>query len=120
MLRTIKRRTDKKNISELSKAIEHFKITSMVFGGLLVILWLLLPSTAVLRTFGYPENLSAIEGEAKVLALFQRYNLAIVRTGEVVQWFLFLFVWWFLTTLHSVAGIYKQAKEKSFPQQPAL
>ncbi len=105
-----KNRTNKQNITQLSKAIEHFKITSIVFGLLLVILWFSLPSTPSLKTFGYPEDISAIKGEAKVLRLFQEYNKAIVRTTEVLQWFLFLFIWWFLTTLFGVAKAYKEVR----------
>lgn len=73
---TIKNRRNKQNRTDFSKAIEHFKITSVIFGALLIILWLLLPSTPSLKTFGYPENLSAIKGDDKVLNLFQEYNKA--------------------------------------------
>lgn len=112
----IKNRSDKQNASELNKAIDYFKITSIVFGALLVILWLSLPSTPSLKTFYYPDDISAIKGDAKVLNLFQEYNKAIVRTTEVVKWFLFLFIWWFLTTLFGVAKAYKNSREKAFAQ----
>ncbi|RVT77529.1 hypothetical protein EOD40_06925 [Flavobacterium sufflavum] len=67
----IKNRSNKQNASELSKAIDHFKITSIVFGALLVVLWLSLPSTPSLKSFGYPDDISAIKGDAKVLNLFK-------------------------------------------------
>jgi heme/copper-type cytochrome/quinol oxidase subunit 2 len=113
---TIKNRSNKQNASELSKAIDHFKITSIVFGALLVVLWLSLPSTPSLKSFGYPDDISAIKGDAKVLNLFQEYNKAIVRTTEVLQWFMFLFIWWFLTILFGVAKAYKNSEEKAFAQ----
>ena len=109
----IKKRNNKQNSTELSKSIDHFKITSIVFGALLLILLLSLPSTPNLKTIGYPEDISAIKGDAKILNLFQEYNKAIVRTTEVLHWFLFLFIWWFLTTLFGVAKAYKNSGEKA-------
>jgi hypothetical protein len=91
-----------------------------VFGLLLGLLWLSLPSTPSLRTFGYPIDVAAIKGEAKVLHLLQEYNKAIVRTTEVLQWFLFLFIWWFLVTLYGVAKAYEDGSPKAFTRQAAL
>ena len=107
----LRARRNKQVGTELSNAIEHFKTTSVVFAGLLVVLSLSLPSTPSLKTFGYPEDISAIKSDAKVLSLFQKYNKAIVRTTEVLHWFLFLFIWWFLTTLFGVAKAYKPNSE---------
>lgn len=103
---------NKKDIDVFSKVIDHFKYTSIVFGFLLVVLWLSLPSTPSLKSFGYPEDVSAIKRDVDILRLFQEYNKAIVRTTEVLQWFLFLFTWWFLTTLFGVANAYKSGKGK--------
>lgn len=97
VLVTFSKRIKKRGGTELSKAIERFKITSIVFGGILLLLLLTLP-----RTFGFPKNLSTVKDDAEVLALFQAYNKAIVRTTEVLHWFIFSFVVWFLTTLNGV------------------
>ena len=97
VLVTFNKRIKKRGGTELSKAIERFKITSIVFGGILLLLLLTLP-----RTFGFPQNLSTVKDDAEVLALFQAYNKAIVRTTEVLYWFIFSFVVWFLTTLNGV------------------
>ena len=102
VLVTFNKRIKKRGGTELSKAIERFKITSIVFGGILLLLLFTLPSTYVLQTFGFPKNLSTIKNDAEVLALFQTYNKAIVRTTEVLYWFIFSFVVWFLTTLNGV------------------
>lgn len=106
--------------TELSKAIDHFRITCIVFAGLFIILFLSLPSTPSLKTFGYPKDVLAIKDDAKVLSLFQEYNKAIVRTTEVLYWFLFLFIWWFLATLIGLAKAYKNGSKKAFAQQAAL
>lgn len=101
---------NRKDATMLNKVIDHFKITSIVFGILLVILWLSLPSNPSLKSFGYPTTIADIKGDANMLRLFQSYNKAIVRTAEVLQWFLFLFTWWFLTTLFGIANAYKSDK----------
>jgi len=103
---------NKKDIPVLNKVIDHFKITSIVFGVLLIILWLALPSTPALKSFGYPKDVSAIKMDKDMLRLLQDYNKAIVRTTEVLQWFLFLFTWWFLSTLFGVANAYKSGKQR--------
>jgi hypothetical protein len=110
VLLVISIQSNKKDTSELSKAINHFKATSLLFGVLIIILYLSLPSTPSLKSFGYPEDISAIKKDTDILRLLQEYNKAIVRTTEVLQWFLFLFVWWFLTTLFGVAKAFKTVK----------
>ncbi len=102
VLMTFNKRIKKRGGTELSNAIERFKITSIVFGGILLLLLFTLPSTPTLQTFGFPKNLPTIKNDAEVLALFQAYNKAIVRTTEVLYWFIFSFVVWFLTTLNGV------------------
>jgi hypothetical protein len=104
---------NKQSASMLSKVIDLFKITSIIFGILLVILWLSLPSTPSLKSFGYPKDISAIKLDKDILRLFQEYNKAIVRTAEVLQWFLFLFTWWFLATLFGVVNAYKSSQNKT-------
>jgi len=105
---------NKKEASELSKALDHLKITSIVFGALLVLLWLSLPSTPALKSFGYPQDITAIKNDSQLLNMLQEYNRAIVRTTEVLQWFLFLFIWWFLTALFGVLRAYKQVSKQGF------
>ena len=94
------RKINKQSISILEKAIRHFKFTPIVFGSLVLILCLLLPVIASLSTFGYLTEISNVNNEAKILHYFQEYNTAIVRTTDVVKWFLFLFMWWFLSSLY--------------------
>lgn len=120
VLAVLKKRQQKKDISEISTAIEHFKMTAIVFGALLVMLWLLLPQTAVLQSFGYPDDVSSVSTNEKTLHLFQAYNRALVRTTQVLYWFLFLFIWWFLTTLFGVVSAFKAAEDKSFVQPATL
>ena len=40
-----------------------------------------------------------------LLDLLQNYNRALVRTTDVLYWFVFTFVWWFLTSYHDFAKV---------------
>ena len=116
LLLVIRIQSNKKDTSDFSKAIDHFKATSLLFGVLIIILYLSLPITASLKTFGYPEDIEVIKRDKDILRLLQGYNKSIVRTTEVLQWFLFLFVWWFLTTLFGVAKAFKTVKKNALAQ----
>ena len=61
--------SNKKDTTELSKAINHFKATSILFGVLIIILYLSLPSTPSLKTFGYPEDIEVIKRDKDILRL---------------------------------------------------
>lgn len=106
-----------KGFNDLNKLINHFIFSTVLFGCLTVILMLSLPITAVLKTFRFPNNVSDIKIETDVLNLFQQYNKAIVRTTEVVYWFLFLFVWWFLPNLIIFVWRVKKNKGIIFTKQ---
>lgn len=92
-------RTRRKQTNEVLRSIAIFKINLIIFGALLMILYLSLPVTPSLSTFGYPEDLSVIQDDKKLLHLLQTYNKALVRTTEVVHWFLFIFIWFFISIL---------------------
>jgi hypothetical protein len=104
----------------LNNLINHFIYTSVLFGCLTVILMLSLPTTPVLKTFGYPNNVSEIKIEKDMLRLLQQYNKAIVRTTEVLYWFLFLFVWWFLANLINLVWRVKKSGGITFTNQKEL
>jgi hypothetical protein len=103
---------DKQNLSKLDKGLSHFKISLIGASILLVVLWLCIPTTAALSTFGYPKDVSAINDDAKLLYLLQKQNIALVRTIEVLHWFLFLFIGWFLTNLITLLSAVKAEREK--------
>jgi hypothetical protein len=89
--------------TELSKAIAVLKFNVLCVGMFLVLLWFLLPITAVLSTFGYPASVNDIQRPDRVLKYLQDYNKALVRTTTVLYWFIFVFVWWFLATVYSLS-----------------
>ena len=112
LLLVLKNRNKRKNISKRKKALTNIYTSTTIFGGLLLILWLLLPTTASLQSFGYPENLNDIDSNAKMLELFQHYNLAIVRTTDVLHWFLFLFIWFFLVNSLQLISLFREDADK--------
>ena len=87
-------------------------------GIILMLFWFLLPHTAVLSTFGYPGTLNRLlPGEdvlpgTDVLTYLQEYNRALVRTIQVLFWFIFVFVWWFLLGLLEFSKIINEINGK--------
>jgi hypothetical protein len=86
----------------VARAWNEFKLSISAVGVLLIVLWFSLPSTPSLSTFGYPADLDALRPE-RLLRLLQDYNRALVRTTEVVYWLVFIFAWWLLSSLYSIA-----------------
>jgi hypothetical protein len=83
----------------LQKTMKLFRLNLVATGAFCMMLWFLLPSTPSLSTFGYPRSETDIQSTTSLLRYLQDYNQALVRTTEVLHWFLFVFVWWFSTTL---------------------
>ena len=82
----------------IKRALGMLKTNFIVVGAFCSLLWFLLPSTPVLSTFGYPTTEGDIQSFSRLLKYLQDYNKALVRTTQVVHWFIFVFVWWFLTS----------------------
>lgn len=91
-----------RNSSKIEKAIVGLKFSTISLGCIVILLWLCLPSTPSLSTFGYPQSITDIESGRRLLDYLQTYNEALVRTTEVIHWFLFLFVFWFLAAFYPV------------------
>lgn len=91
-------------------AFDKMKLSLMLFGIYSLVLWLCIPLTPTLETFGYPETVNDIKTETQILKLLQDYNKAIVRTTEVLKWFLFGFIWFFMTNIY----LYTTHRENEF------
>ncbi|MDZ7806266.1 MAG: hypothetical protein U5K71_04030 [Gracilimonas sp.] len=103
-----------KKETKLEKAISGLKINIFMVGFLSVVLWFLLPSTPSMQSFGYPKTVSDIQTSEQVLNYLQEYNQAIVRTTNVVYWFIFIFVWGFLSSLYTVIKTFKSLKGNEY------
>ena len=93
----------RRQATELHKAIALLKYGTMATGAFLLVLWFLLPCTPVLSSFGYPKTVEDIQSAKRLLQYLQDYNQALVRTTMVLYWFIFVFIWWFLATIYSLA-----------------
>jgi hypothetical protein len=89
----------------LIHAWKEFRISLLATGSILIFLWLALPSTPSLSTFGYPADVDRVTQPARLLSLLQDYNRALVRTTEIVHWVIFIIVWWFIASVHSFAKV---------------
>lgn len=87
----------------MQKTLKLFRFHLAFVGGFCILLWFLLPATPVLSTFGYPKSESDIQSAQSLLRYLQDYNRALVRTTQVLHWFIFVFVWWFMTTLYELS-----------------
>lgn len=91
-------------------AFDKMKLSLILFGVYSLVLWLCVPSTPALETFGYPQTVNDIRTDGQVLKLLQDYNKVIVRTTEVLKWFLFGFIWFFMTNIY----LYATHRENEF------
>lgn len=91
-------------------AFDKMKLSLVLFGIYAMVLWLCLPTTPALETFGYPETVSDIKTDSQILRLLQDYNKAIVRTANVLHWFLFGFIFFFMTNIY----LYTTHRENQF------
>lgn len=93
---------------------KSFKLTLQYrlafYGLIMMILWFSLPITPSLSTFGYPEDVSDIESKEKLLKYLQRYNVAIVKTTEVVHHMIFITTFWFVAIISSMVKYMKLEK----------
>jgi hypothetical protein len=88
-------------------SLHRLKSVTIILGVLFVVLVFLLPTTATLSTFGYPETTADINSQEKVLKLLQRYNTSITRTIDVIFWMLFTLAFWFMTAIYTFVNIFK-------------
>ncbi|PZR20618.1 MAG: hypothetical protein DI539_10370 [Flavobacterium psychrophilum] len=93
----------------LRDSIQNLQVMLMVSGAMFMVMWILLPSTPSLSTFGYPETIEDINSQEKILKILQGQNKAIVRTTETIQWTLFILTFWILV---AVTPVLKAIKDK--------
>ena len=103
---------EKPSSDPIEKSISNLKFIVVQLGCLLVLLYICLPSTPSLSTFGYPDDINSINLDEKVLRYLQKYNHAIVRTAEVLHWTLFLVAWWLLSSVFALIKAFKNHQPK--------
>lgn len=84
----------------LRDGIKNLQIMLLIAGAMFIVMWILLPQTSSLSTFGYPETVDDINSQEKILKILQGQNKAIVRTTETVHWMLFILTFWIIVAVY--------------------
>ncbi len=113
----IRRRSLAKCPNETAMAWAELRISLEVIGFMGVVLWFLLPVTATLSTFGYPDTVGAIEDSSKLLRVLQGYNRALVRTISIVHFSMLLVLILLLGPLYRLSKV--KTSETSRPRSQA-
>ena len=95
----------------------ELRISLEVIGFMGVVLWFLLPVTATLSTFGYPDTVGAIEDSSRLLRVLQEYNRALVRTISIVHFFILLVLILLIGPLYRLSKV--KTLKTSHPSSPA-
>jgi len=101
-----------KSGDRLRDKVNDMQRVLLITGVILGVMWMFLPQTASLSTFGYPEEASQVDTPKEVLKYLQRYNVAIVRTIDVVRWTLFIVVFWVLSAGYQLLKVFKERLDK--------
>jgi hypothetical protein len=88
------------------------RVSILGFGIILCGLYISLPMTPVLSTFGYPADLHDINSPEKLLVLLQEYNHAIVDTAKTIRYFFVAFAAWFLGSMYAL-GTFSQIASRT-------
>jgi hypothetical protein len=115
----VMRRRQANEPDAIKRAWMNFKLTAIGSGIVLVILWLALPSTPSLSTFGFPDGLDAVTDPRRLLRILQDFNRALVRTTEVVGWLMFLLIWVFGSALYDFLKMLTQRPSANPANSPS-
>jgi hypothetical protein len=111
--RLLRSRIKAREKEPLTCALKLLKMNTTICGAMFVFLWFSLPMTSSLSTFGAPRTVLDVQSGPVLLSLLQNYNRALVRTTDVLNWFLFAFVWWFLTSYYDFAKAISETRRQS-------
>ena len=95
----------RQQISDVEKSIKSFIVINATFMFIMLALNSLLPRTAVLSTFGRPDEITSLKEVTKYL---QDYNDALVGTIEAVRAFFNLFMFWLVASLIEFCRLSKE------------
>ena len=85
---------NRNNDDPLQDKLNKFK-TSLLLGGIFLgLMYLIMPMTPGLSTFGYPDDAANVDTPEEVLKYLQRYNDVLVKTIDIVRWTFFIMAFW--------------------------
>src|SRR5690625_378837 len=88
--------------NRIGSAFAQWKLTMVWVIVFLIALWMFLPSAHNIRYFAYPESISDIQNESKMLRILQRQNQDLATTLTILNWFLFILIWMFLVPTYEI------------------
>lgn len=91
--------------NQFEQSIYNLRITVIEIGVLLILLYLILPSTPPLSS-SYPTDINSANTNEKILSYLQKYNQAIVRTIDVLKLSLFILAWGLISSIYSIMKAY--------------
>lgn len=77
------------------RAFLSFKYTAFAVGTVVFVLWLCIPHGT-----GYPQP-EDIDSLADAVKYLNHADAALNRAIDILRWFMFVFLWWFLTSLYT-------------------
>jgi hypothetical protein len=86
-----------KNADQHSQVLNSIKGSLFIYGIMVVGLWLALPASFNFRMYDYPQEFKSL---AEVHAYLKEQSKMLERLADVVRWFLFTFVMFFLSDLY--------------------
>ena len=95
----------RQQISDVEKSIKSFIVINATFMFIMIALNSLLPRTAVLSTFGRPDEITSLKEVVKYL---QDYNDALVGIIEAMRAFFNLFIFWLVASLIELSRLSKE------------
>lgn len=101
-----------KNITGKARVVATTKFNVCIYIFFCFILWFSLPSTAVLKSFGYPNGIEDIATDEKILDILQEYNSAIARTTDVLYNFIFFTAVWLISNFFTYTRLSKIKDEE--------
>ncbi|MGH7261934.1 MAG: hypothetical protein ACREI9_14885 [Nitrospiraceae bacterium] len=102
-----------KQETDSNRKIAHLlKAECLTLGIFCLAMVFFLPSTPALSSFGFPKSVEHIQSQKDLLSYLQGYNLALVRTTEVLFWFLLFFTFSFFGALYQIANLLNSMKDR--------
>ena len=104
------RRRSKREPDPIKRTYWVLKMDFGILTVFLAFMLLSLPGTPALSTFGHPDGVEDISSPDRLLHYMQWYNRTLVRTTQVMFWFILIFPGWFMLHLRQFAEIISAGK----------
>jgi hypothetical protein len=114
------RRRQSKVPDPIKRTWMNFKVTTFGFGMMLAILWMALPATPSLSTFGQSKGLNDVTNPQVLMIYLRECTQAVVRTKEVVGLLIVLLILWVGSALYDFLKMLAQRPQSSPADSPSV